>query len=324
MPISIFPAAVTSSINASSISAATANTQYRDFKDFAPSVYRVSCIPGVISTVDFYLGQDDHIVRATTAYATGVVDVILPTAADNIRFFTDSGTNTLITVTNLADILTNDFTGTLDTITSTGTYTGTSTSGYGYALVIGGGGSGASRTGDSVYTDTAAGGGAGGMAGKIVALTGSMSVTIGAGGTSVTGNNSGIAGGNSVFAGITATGGAGGQTGDTATTTAGGTSSTGDFNVTGGIGGNWHVNPTASASSPYPFIAFGTIGGGQGTIGGGNNRSERYGNTLGVGGAAGSITTNRNATGKGAGGGGITNNLGSGTGAPGVVYVLRF
>jgi hypothetical protein len=318
------PVAAPSSINASSFNVPALRTQYRDFQNFNTGVYRVSVAPGTIATVDFYLGQDDHLVRAITDGTTGIRDVLLTTAADNVRVFTDSGTDIIVTIAQLATILTNDFTGSLDTITSSGTYTGTSTSGYGYALVIGGGGSGGCRTGNTAYTDASSGGGAGGMAGKVVALTGSMSVTIGAGGTSVSGNTAGNAGGNSVFAGITAPGGAGGASGDNYTPTAGGIPTTGDFNITGGLGGTWHEDAIASAVSPYPFIVNGTIGGGQGQLGGNNNRTNRIGNTIGVGGAGSNNGTNKNATGYGAGGGGTCNGVSSGAGAPGVVYVLRF
>jgi len=320
MASAVFPApAAASSINASSITATASLTQYRDFQNFSTGVYRVTCDSAVVATVDFYLGQDDFLARAVTV--SGLGDVVLSTAADNIRFSTTTGTDTIITVTNLATILTNDFTGTLDTITSTGTYTGTSTSGYGYALVIGGGGSGASRSGDSTYTDEVSGGGAGGMAGKIVALTGSMAVTVGTGGTSVNGNSNGVAGTASTFGGMTANGGAAGVQGEF--TAAGGTATGGDFNITGGLGGNWSTNSTASTFSPYEFVAYGSIGGGQGSLGGGNNKNSRLGTTLGQGGRSDSNSF-KNAVGYGAGGGARTGSNGSGTGAPGVVYVLRF
>jgi len=320
MAISVFPSSAASSINADSLTATLANTQYRAFKNYNAGVYRITTA-GPEAIVDFYLGPNNFIARAVTS--SGTADVVLPTSADNVRF-TCSSNNIIITVTNLANILTNDFSSTLDTITSSGTYTGTSTSGYGYALVIGGGGSGGCRSGNSNYTDASSGGGAGGMAGKIVALTGSMSVTIGAGGTSVSGNSNGVAGGNSVFGGITAPGGAGGISGDSGTLTAGGIPTTGDFNITGGSGGNWHEHATASLTSPYPFIITGTIGGGQGQLGGGNDRTNRIGTNIGLGGAGSNTGNNKNATGYGAGGGGTCNGISSGAGAPGVVYVLRF
>jgi hypothetical protein len=168
------------------------------------------------------------------------------------------------------------------------------------------------------------------MAAKIVALTGSMAVTIGAGGTSVT-NTVGLAGGNSTFAGMTANGGSGGVrfAGDNlgTGTAAGGTATGGIYNITGGRGAGRNATAaTASDFSPFPFVSFGNIGGGNGIYNSINLNAGKTGNTLGVGGGGnwgtnGSIT---NATGYGAGGGGAANNGASGIGAPGVVFVLKY
>lgn len=318
MSIEVFPVpSAEQEATAYSITATAANTQYRDTLTFTPAIYRITCVSGTVATVDFY-ANNVFIVRGVTV--SGTIDVSLGSTADDIRVFTNTGTNVIVTITNLADILTNDFpSGTLDTITATGTYTGTSDSGFGYALVIGGGGSGASNGGDG----SATGGSAGGIGGKVVALTGSMPVTIGAGGTAVS-NGNGVAGGNTTFAGITANGGDGGILGNSLR--AGGTASGGTFAVVGGRGGSWDYRATASSSMPYTFISSGTIGGGNGVLNSGNVDDSKAGSVLGVGGA-GATTTNpaiTNATGFGAGGGGVLSNRVSGTGAPGVVFVLRY
>jgi len=304
MASAVFPAPVTSSINASSITATAANTLYEGRVTLTPAIYTITCVNTTIATIEFYSSADTYISNAVTV--SGTVTINLASAADRVRLWTDTGSNVVVTITKVASALTDVFSGTLDTITSSGTYTGTSTSGFGYALVVGGGGAGINHT--SGGNQGGGGGGSGGVGGKVVALTGSMAVTVGTGGTG--GNGGGGAGLASVFAGITANGGAGGSgttggtggtvTGATISYTANGTNGSESFGPRAGNGG--------MATNPYPFIV----------------------NPLGVAG----IGRNSNPstatvapTGNGAGSGG-TDSGGTGgypaNGRPGVVYVLRF
>jgi hypothetical protein len=302
MATSVFPAAVSSSINANAITCVSANTIYGTALALDPAIYTVTCASTTIATVEFLSGANGYITNAKTA--TGSIAVNLASAADRVRIWTNTGSNIVVTITKTAAALTNNLSGTLDTITTIGssTYTGTSTSGYAYAMVIGGGGGGGG--GQSGYSRNGGGGGGGGCAGKIVTLTGSMAVVVGAAGArGVLGSpgTAGTAGGSSTFAGMTATGGSGGAgatTGGDGADGASGTASGGTFNNTatgqGSIGG--------IPVSPYSFISA--------TPGTGGSYS--YGSDGGAG------------SGYGAGGGAGGGQQAGGAGAPGVVYVLRF
>jgi hypothetical protein len=289
MSITVFPVAVSSAgPSASAITAASANTLYGANINLIPGVYAITCASATITTVEFLSGEGTLITTATTA--VGTVSINLGTAADRVRLYTDTGSNVVVTITLSAAALTNNFSGTVDTISSTSDYTGTSASGFGYALVIGGGGGGGGNS-----SSGGGGGGSGGSGGKIVALTGSMPVVIGSGGAA---NNNG---GSTTFAGITASGGGagsgyGGRGG-------GGGSTGATVNLTGNMGGGNSGNTGGGGGSPvsaYPFVATASSIG----TGGGNNS--------GVG------------TGFGGGGGGGFRYQTGGSGRPGVVYVLRY
>lgn len=213
MAISKVNAVVTSSINASSITATAANTLYEGRVSLTPAIYTVTCASATIARVQFLSNAGTIITTATTA--SGTVSINLSSTADRIRVWTDTGSNIVVTITKTASALTDVFSGTLDTITSTGTYTGTSTSGYGYIVLVGGGGGGAGGNGGGYQGGI--GGNAGAVTESLVALTGSMAVVIGAGGTGGTNGNgsgwgAGSNGGTSTFAGLSAVGGAGGDT----------------------------------------------------------------------------------------------------------------
>jgi hypothetical protein len=323
MAISVFPAAVTSSINASSITAVSANTMYAAAISLPAAIYTVTCSSSTIAKVEFYSGVSTLITTATTS--SGTVAINLASAADRVRLWTNTGSDIVVTITQTAAALTNNFSGTLDTITTVGssTYTGTSTSGFGYAVVVGGGGGGGGNSSDNY----GAGGGSGAIAEKLVTLTGSMAVVIGAGGTAGTsGGGTGGSGGSSTFAGMTAGGGVGGA-GNSSARGAGGTASGGTYN-TSGAGGGTNGNGTSVAST-YQFVKSGSTGsGGNGSGGFDLNSRSGAGSGIGTGGNGGYNGNGASATGYGAGGGGGSGSAytpqAGGTGAPGVLYVLRF
>lgn len=319
MAISVFPAPVTSSINASAITAASANTMYAASLALEPSIYTITCASGTITNVEFYSGVATLVTTATTS--SGNVTINLGSSVDRVRLWTNTGSNVVVTITKTANALINNFSGTLDTITTIGssTYTGTSTSGYAYAVLVGGGGGASGHSGAS---NTGCGGGGGGVTGKFVTLTGSMPVVIGAGGAGGTSSTAGTNGGNSTFAGMTSGGGGGGLYASN-TVAAAGTSSGGTSSSAIATGG--HPNGTAAVANVQilPFVKSGTNGGGGGLSGGGSNPGA--GSGIGTGGSSGfpSGTPGGNATGYGSGGGGGFNSAG-GSGSQGVLYVLKF
>ena len=133
-------------------------------------------------------------------------------------------------------------------------------------LVVAGGGSG----GYSASSQTASGGGAGGLLTGIVPVTAgaSYTVTVGAGGTALTGQNFGNNGVNSVFGSITATGGGGGG-------------SYGNDGVSGGSGGG------GGGGGGYPPKSVG-----QGVVGQGNKGGVSGDNNGAGGGGAGTVGLN--------------------------------
>jgi hypothetical protein len=309
MAISRVNVPVVSTLNASAITAASANVIYEGRTTFSPAIYQITCASGVNTSFEFYSNANTLVTSGVTA--SGTVSINLASTADRIRLWTNTGTDTVVTITRTAAGLTNLFSGTLDTITTLGTstYTGTSTSGFAYVIAVGGGGGGGASNGGGGQNG-GSGGGGGGAASGLFALTGSMSVTVGAGGTGGVSAN-GAAGGTTTFAGMTANGGAGGIRGASGffgspTPVAGGTATGGRFNDTGIDGSKGGGQPAASR---YPFITT--------SIGGGGGWGPLETNTPGG-----------NGTGYGGGGGGgaygspgISN---GGNGSQGVVYVLRF
>lgn len=329
MAISVFPAPVTSSLNANAITATAADVLYEGRATFESGVYTVTCASGVVTNFQFFNGGTSILSSVT---ASGTVSINLASTADRVRLYTNTGTNTVVTITKTANSLTNQFSGTLETVTTLGssTYTGTSTSGYAYAILIGGG---AGATGSS-STKVTSGASGGGIAGKFVTLTGSMALTIGAGGVGGVGSaggNLGTSGGASTFAGMTANGGVhnpASPTTDAAETgVAGGTATGGDINVTGASGGNAAVVGSATTAT-WQWVKSGTTGSGGG--GGGSAPNKVGGGSgIGTGGTGGNVYAGSlfgtSATGYGAGGGGAAQGgYNGGNGSQGVLYVLKF
>ena len=296
MPIEVYPApAAASSINASSITATTAQTLYEGRFDLQPAIYTITCTSSTIAKAEFYSGTSTLITTATTV--SGTVTINLATAADRVRVWTNTGSNIVVTFTKVAGALTTAISGTLDTITSSGTYTGTSTSGLGYAVLVGGGGGG----GGATYNTGPSGNGAvGGVCSKLVTLTGSMAVTIGSNGVGGSGMTSnGTAGGASAFDGMAAGGGGGGEygvNGQSVTYKHGtpGTATGGTYNLVSTYGDTvpavtWSfVTPNASGvlgvagigatyHSDVVIAATGFAAGGGGTVSPGNPGAERAG-----------------------------------------------
>jgi hypothetical protein len=304
MAISVFPAAVASSINANAITVASSSNPVTALLPLDPAIYTITCASATIATIDFFSSSGTLITSATTA--SGTIAVNLASSATRVGVFIDTGTNVVVTITKTASALTNNFSGTLDTITTTGssTYTGTSASGLAYAMLVGGGGGGSSfNTGGNAG---AGGGGAGGVAAKVVSLTGSMAVTIGAAGAAGNSSN-GTNGGSSTFAGMTV---GGGLAATTEVGGAGGTATGGTFNnaAVPGTNGFQSNGPWAghggSPISPYPFITT--------SIGVGGRGYENYPiNPIA-------------ASGYGAGGGGSKVGIAGTPGRQGVLYVLKF
>lgn len=313
MAIEIFPVPVASSLNSKSVTCTTSGTLYEARMPLTSGTYTVTTSSND-AYIRFYSSAIDLVLQTNTSSST--VTFSLATTCDRFRVWTSGGSNVVVTITKVAEALSNVFSGTLDTITSTGTYNGTSTSGYGYVILAGAGGGG---SGGLSQNGTYGGaGGGGGVAGKIIQLTGSMAVTIGAPGnggnmgTNIGTANSGNAGGSSNFSNLVAGGGGGGlpltnnNAGDPVRGTAG-SASGGEINNPGaGVGGGdaGRYEGGGPGASPYPF-AVSSIGSSGG--------SSRAGN-LGIG------------TGYGVGGGGTqpyTSNNGK-VGTAGVLYVLRF
>jgi hypothetical protein len=278
MSINVFPVAVSSSSNAFAFTAASPNVFYTAPMALEAAIYTVTCASSTIVKIEFLSGASGNILVASAETVTGSITVNLPSSVTTVRAWTNTGTNIVITITKIASAVSNTaFTGTLDTITTTGTYTGTSTSGYGYALIAGGGGGGA---GFSSYDVGGGGGASAGSSAKIVQLTGSMSVTIGAAGTGGNRSGNGGNGGITNFAGLTANGGGGGQGyGNPGSHGVGGNATGGSWNISGNQGGGPSGNNStgfngATSVSANPGIVASGYGYGFGGNGGSNSPNQ--------------------------------------------------
>jgi hypothetical protein len=304
------PAASTGTPASVSFTAASSGTYYKGTSLTLPAgVYRITCVSTTIATVNFF-SSGTALGAAVTS--SGTVDISLTSPVTEILYSTNTGSNIGITIAYLATAVTpTTVSGTLDTFTSgSGTYTQT---GNAYVLLVGGGGSGAFTNNSG-----AGGGGSGGVLGASVALTGSIAYSVGAKGAKKTSQGDGNAGGNTTFGSLTATGGGGGigATGGTAGTPNGGR----------GANGARNQQPTASASSPLPFIVSGTTGGGgYGTYY--DSRGGGTGSGIGTGGTGGQGGTHESATdasGYGAGGGAGVGSQPPAEATGGVLYVFRY
>ena len=97
MAISVFPTPITSSssINASAITAAAADVLYEGRATFDAGVYTVTCASGVITNFQFFNGVTSILSSVT---ASGTVSINLASTADRVRLYTNTGTNTVVTI----------------------------------------------------------------------------------------------------------------------------------------------------------------------------------------------------------------------------------
>jgi len=183
-------------------------------------------------------------------------------------------------------------------------------------LVIAGGGSGGTYGGGGGaggYRSSVVGQPSGGGASAESRLTlsaNTYTVTVGAGGASVSGITQGISGSNSVFGSITSTGGGGGAQGGTTSALSGGSGGGGAYEFkTGASGTSGQGYAGGNGASPGSFTYTAGGGGGAGAVGG--NGSTSVGGDSGPGGAGVSSSITGSAITRAGGGGG-----GSPTGSP--------
>jgi len=211
---------------------------------------------------------------------------------------------------------------TRQTFTTSGTWTKPSGCKKALARVLGGGGAGGGVTGTGTGKGGGGGGGGGGYAEKMIDVSAiaSSTITIGAGGTGVSGA-SGNAGGDSTWADGTNTvtggggGGGGGVTSNTTSTIGNGGSvgsgSGGDFNASGNVGdrANTDNNYNVGHGSNGGNSVLG--GAGLGALANNTSLTGDAGNDYGGGGGGGANETSAtNATG--------------GAGADGIIIVEEF
>lgn len=306
--------------------AATANVLYTAISAIPAGIYSINCVDTTVARVELYNGTTLVTSQVTTS---GTVSFNLGTDCTSIRFWTDTGTDVVVSLQYVASPFSvSSFSGTLDTVTSSTTYTQT---GKAYAILVGGGGGG------SAGQSGAGGGGGGGSGGVlstgVIDLSGSMAIVVGTGGNGANSSSAvGNAGNATTFAGFTANGGGAGNI-----STGGGNNNAGGGGAAGtpggGAGGNGQQGTStggqtgfASSASFYTFVKSGTTGGG-----GGGTYNGSYpggGSGIGTGGNGAIVGTAAGAgSGYGAGGGGGSSaggNIASSAGRPGVVYIFRY
>jgi hypothetical protein len=234
--------------------AATANVLYTAVSSIPAGIYSINCVSTTVARVELYNGTTLVTSQVTTS---GTVSFNLGTDCTSIRFWTDTGTDVVVSLQYVASPFSvSSFSGTLDTITSSTTYTQT---GKAYAILVGGGGGG------SAGQSGAGGGGGGGSGGVlstgVIDLTGSMAITVGTGGNGANSSTAvGNAGNATTFAGFTANGG-----GAANASTGGGNNNAGGGGAAGtpgggaggsGQAGNSTGGQNGSASSSGSFAAY--------------------------------------------------------------------
>jgi len=294
MAISVLPIVTSVSENAIAATVPTSAKQYKVAREITSGIYTITCPSTVNATVSFLTGTT--IVEAVTV--SGTVRVHLASAATELYFEINTGTNVVVTVTKTAAALTvTEISGTLDTVTTTSTYNQT---GKLWVLCVGGGGAGSFSNATTNYQGLPGGQG-GAVVDKMVFVNTSTSITIGAGGVP-----GGANAGTTTFGNLVS---ATGQSG----------------------GGGEAINNATSVKT-------GTNGAGGSGATGTNTKNPGAGSGIGTGGAGAATTTSNSltggngetGTGYGAGGGGsvASGNVGfgaagAGSGTAGVVYVLR-
>lgn len=180
-------------------------------------------------------------------------------------------------------------------------------------LVVAGGGGGGSATGDNTNAYGGGGAGAGGFrTATSFAISGSFTVTVGAGGAGGSGSD-GSSGSNSVFSSITSTGGGFGA-GGTLAARNGGAGGSGGASTAGGTGGSATSGQGSAGASSS--AAYGSSGGGGGAGAAGSNVTTDTGGAGGNG-LSNSYSGSSVTYAGGGGGGGYNNGLGSSGGTGG-------
>ncbi len=209
---------------------------------------------------------------------------------------------------------------------ASGTYTPTTGATHGIAVAIGGGGGGGGADGTTSQGGSGCGGGGGGCAVARFAVSGTVSYTVGAGGTAGTAaGGTGGSGGTTTLTGIAvATGGTGG-------TGSGSTGSARGYNqgVSSGIGTTGALllsgQDGGGAAWYYSGGEYKAGNGGAAPLGGGGG----YGAIMTVTGTGNVAIAGADGNNYGGGGGGAavhtdTAGAAGGAGAQGVIYVLEF
>ena len=208
----------------------------------------------------------------------------------------------------------------IQTFTSSGTYTPTAGTTKVLVYVVGGGGAGGGVDGQGGGTAAAAGGGGGGgcVISFVTSLGATASVTVGAGGTGVSGASTGGSGGASSFGSHAAANGAGGGGGRTAVAPsnvaytvggAGASGTIGDIQFTGTCGGNGAAGGSSTSEAMSGVGGSSFFGGGE--RGREGDQAGLSGRNYGGGGSGAVVTS-------------ITANYAGGDGADGIVVIYEY
>ena len=243
MAIQVFPTPSTSSAAntlAQTFTAVSSSTLYSATSSLATGTYTITCASGTVAHIDFFSGST-YIGSAVTV--SGVVTYNLGTAATKIDFWTNTGSNIVISLQLTGQALTTNASGSVTQLTTSGTYNSTGTF---YVTTVGGGGGGGGGTPNGASAGGSGGGG--GSASGILTVSSPVSYTIGAAGNGgavgTAGSQAGNAGGATNFGGYQANGGNGG--GNYGANGSGGSYSGSPYGASGSVGNH--------ADSYFPFL----------------------------------------------------------------------
>jgi hypothetical protein len=312
MASNVFPVAQTAAATSAASTlqntfyAANNTTTYSAEVDLAPAIYSVTCISSTIANVIFI--DASGAVIASGATTSGTVSFNLATTAKSIKYFINTGSNIQINVQATGAAVTYAASGTLQTITSSQTLNFT---GGAFAVCVQAGFHGTQWNGGE--GSGSVGGRSGAIIGGAVPVTsGVTSVTIGA-----------APGGHTSIGSLT-------------TTTAGANYGNGGSSFAYGYGddsGSTAGNASSSiATLGYSVVLPNTPNATTGGGGGGGQYSGRAGggSGIGTGGSGGAGSGGGGGAGSGYGSGGGGGSVGwagrgpGGSGAQGVVYLVRF